>query len=271
MPLTSINELQDAQEVENGLVVLDSLSRRFEDWLESEEEDGNERPGGIHASEVSKCLRRLVYGVMNTPRLGKSSYIWKRRFKMGHMIHNMLQSEFARFQYSPQHFTKFTDEVVISPELQAVAAQWDINSSCDGIFEIWERDPKRLLLRIGIEIKSMNPDEFERLTKPKEEHVEQAHVYMACLDLPVMWFIYVNKANGNYTKSSDRRFLTVFDPRIWKKLQERFDIAHQHAALQELPPREESIVCSFCPFSYTCQPTILVKRTQGLINKRFML
>jgi CRISPR/Cas system-associated exonuclease Cas4 (RecB family) len=271
MPLTSIEEMQkNPGSLEEGLLLLDSLSRRYEEWIENEEEDGNERAGGIHASEVSGCARRLVYGIMNTKRVGQSSYIWKRRFKMGHVIHAMLQSEFARFSYSPDHFTRFQDEAVISPHLHMLAARWDINSSCDGIFEIGEKNPERLLLRAGIEIKSMNPDEFDRINKPKPEHIEQAHVYMACLNLPVMWFIYFNKANANYTKSSDRRFVIPFNQDTWDGLERRFDKAHQQAYFQQLPAKEEGIVCSFCPFSYTCQPDSLNKNKQSHNNKRFM-
>ena len=258
MALKSINDLNDPANLEAGLLVLDSLSQRVEEQIENEPGDGNERPGGIHASEASNCLRRLVYGIMDTPRRGNESFIWKRRFRVGHKIHDMLQGEFAQFQYSPQHTTRFFPEVKISPDKQEMAAKWNINSSCDGVFEIYEKEPEEtLILRIGIEIKSMNPDEFARLTKPKPEHIAQAHVYMACLDLPAMWFIYFNKGNQNYTKSSDRRFVIPFNPKLWAELEARFEDAHNKAYLKQLPDREESVLCQFCPFSYTCEPDCL--------------
>lgn len=271
MPLTSIHDVHNADALEEAYVLADPISQRFEEYIEAQPEDGDTRPGGIHASEISGCQRRLVYSIMNTQRVGKSPYIWKRRFKMGHLIHDMLQTEFASFQMSAQYRVEFEKEVKVSPTLQPVAAQWDINSSCDGIFRIWQKNPELLLLKLGIEIKSMNPDEFERLKAPKPDHIEQAHVYMAALDIPLMWFVYVNKANGNYTKSWDRKFVIPFNPQTWEKLEARFDIAHQNASLNILPEREESILCEFCAFSHTCQPTYLNRqgRTQTL-NRRFM-
>jgi len=273
--LTSINDLKDPLNLEPGLIILDDIATRMEEQIENAPEDGNHRAGGIHASEVSGCKRRLVYGVLNTERQGKASFIWKRRFSLGHKIHDMIQGEFATFSYSPNHTTKFQAEVKIAPGLQPMADKWDINSSCDGIFEIREKNPARLVLRAGLEIKSMNPDEFSRLTKPKPEHIEQAHVYMACLNLPVMWFIYFNKGNANYTKSSDRRFVIPFDPKLWANLEARFEEVHNIAYLHvanshALPEREESILCQFCPFSYTCQPKSLNKSQMDNIPKRFM-
>ena len=269
MALTSIADL-NPDNLEQGLSILDSVAQRMEDQIEAEPGDGNERAGGIHASEISGCQRRLVYSVMDTKRQDKIAFVWRRRFKLGHKIHDMLQEEFKQLSYSPEHFTRFTEEVKISPTLQKVAAKWEIHSSCDGVFEIGEKSTGTLLLRAGVEIKSMNPDEFSKLTKPKPEHIEQAHVYMACLDLPMMWFLYFNKGNQNYTKSNDHRFIVPFNPKLWAELEARFEIAHNNAYLKQLPDKEESMLCQFCPFSYTCQPESLNRSRRAEVPRRFI-
>lgn len=249
------------------------ISAMYEEFLEDEEGDSHERPPGLHASEVSGCPRKAVYTLCGTEKREKtethmSKRVWKRRFKIGHKIHDMFQEDFERMarktglhkHLGAGYTIEFTKEVTINPTKgMYYSSKWDIYSHCDGIFVI-RNAAGDALLRVALEIKSMAPDDFEKTNKPKPEHVEQAHVYMACIDVPFAWFLYYNKGNQNYTGSDNANFFITFDPALWKELEERFEMFHMHAALKTLPQREEGIVCEFCPYGWTCQPRFLARR-----------
>lgn len=274
MALLTINDLlanrpEDAQYVE----LARRLGETYEEFLEEEEGDSHERPPGIHASEISGCPRRAVYTLTGTEKREKnathmSMRIWKRRFKIGHKVHDMFQTDFERMAkksgfhkiLGKDYKISFVKEFRIDPTKgMYYAAKWDIYSHCDGIFVISDAAGNELI-RVALEIKTMSPDEFEKTNKPKPEHIEQAHVYMACIDVPFAWFLYYNKGNQNYTDSSNPSFFITFDKAKWEELEARFEMFHTHAALKTLPPREEGIVCEFCPYAYTCQPTYLARK-----------
>lgn len=280
MPLVTINDLLNgpAEEISPFLVKASNLCGTLEDYLTSNRPPDHARPSGIHASEISGCERKIVYNLINTEKRDLIDPKWKKRFDIGHHIHEKFQREFAyiahRMGLKPVqnwHIT-FESEVKIAPDLQPMANQWSIHSHCDGVFVIRERWDGPAVLRIALEIKSESPTQYELLmkkAKPKPDHIEQAHVYMACLDIPLTWFLYYNKGNQNYT-GSDASFLIPFDPVLWKELESRFERAHNAAANaltdsgklieENLPPRTESVKCEFCSFSWTCQPTYLNKR-----------
>ncbi len=268
MPLLTIRDLLegDIAEVEECLIKASDISNLYEQYLAGDGGDSHTRSPGIHASEISGCSRRLVYSIMGEKRVERSAPVWKKRFKIGHAIHAMLQKDFKYLSRSTGFVLEFNDEIKVDPRLQPLAQKWDIHSHCDGIFTVRQYINGPELIRIGLEIKSESPDGFEKLTKPKPEHVEQAHVYMACLDLPLMWFLYWNKGNQNYTPTTDQRFLIKFDPKIWAKLEQRFEVAHQFAALNQLPDREEGTLCEFCAFSHVCNPMHLQKISKGHVH-----
>lgn len=276
MALLTIDDLMQARGEDNGLVdIAHALSKMYEDFLDTDEGEQHERPPGLHASEISGCLRKPVYTLTNTEKRGSSNgmmmsdRVWKRRFKIGHAVHDMFQKDFERMTKRPLHEggyrLSFQKEFAINPTKGMLySSKWDIYSHCDGIFVISDANGTPLI-RIAIEIKTMSPDDYEKLTKPKDEHVEQAHVYMACIDVPFTWFIYYNKGNQNYTSSNNPSFFIKFDPKKWEELEARFETFHTHAALKTLPDRQEGVVCEFCPYAWTCQPKYLTRK-QGFRN-----
>jgi CRISPR/Cas system-associated exonuclease Cas4 (RecB family) len=233
------------------------LYGRYHEWLEEGEQGNpNDRAPGIHASEISMCERRVVYSIQGIEKKGKTSARMRKIFNIGHVVHDMLQKDFGKFANSTRGKITFKKEIPIDPFTNKVAELWQIYSACDGVFTFWEFNDRKMwvpVLRVGIEIKSINPDEFEKLNKPKPEHIEQGHIYQACLDLPLMWFVYYNKSNVNMTLSGGN-FLTKFNPAIWKGLEERFEMFHNHVDQGTLPDREESMYCEGCAYEWTCQP-----------------
>lgn len=255
MKLTSIRHLDLIDGFPHS-PLLSTLSARYDDFLRTPLEVTDRAPG-IHASEVSGCPRRMVYSLSGTKRVDRSPLVWKKRFKVGHALHSMLQTDFHNLADNCDDIF-FEEEIPINSSTSDVAKQWDINSRADGVFTFIEKGSP--VLRVLLEIKTKSPDEFSKLKEPDEEHVEQAHVYMASLDLPVTWFLYWNKGNQNYTGTDLKPFLYKFDQKIWSRLEERFAQAHMHVAEGTLPAREESILCEICSFSHTCKPKYLQKK-----------
>jgi hypothetical protein len=259
--LKSIDDLEKGQAVE-WISRASRLSLKYDDFLESYKEK-HERTPGIHASELGGCGRKIVYNLLGVEQNKNTPPIWRKRFKVGHAIHNMFQQDFSEMAADSNGAFTFEAEVPINPDTSALANKWCIYSSCDGVFTYWEREnessPWQQVLRVGLEIKTSSDAEFEKLRAPKPEHVDQAHIYMACLDLPVMWFLYFNKGNQNTTPSTGP-WMTSFNSKTWSRLESKMEGLHAAADSALLPDREESIVCEFCAFRGTCQPKWLVNK-----------
>lgn len=263
MPLLTIDDLMngDPAEVLELTTMATGISQMYEKFIDEEPKDGNKRSPGIHASEISGCERKVVYSLLKTERRDEAAPVWRKRFKIGHAIHEMFQRDFNRMAKREDMNIDFVEEATIAPDRgQYYASKWDIYSHCDGIFTIKDARSGVPIVRVALEIKSSAPDDYEKMKAPKPEHIEQAHVYMACLDVPLVWFLYYNKGNQNYTGSDNPSFFVKFDPKVWAGLEERFERFHTSAALGVLPDRQESIVCEFCPFVWTCGPKTVVRR-----------
>lgn len=252
MPLLKIGDIpcELAQKTAEG------LSRAYDEFVENEDGGRSSRKPGIHASELG-CPRKVVYSLLGTEKHGKIKRFWRQRFQFGKYAHQMIQDDFARMAAASNGAMTFEAEVPISGDLQELAREFSLESACDGVFTFFDKFSAPFL-RIGLEIKTESPSEYEKLTAPKPDHVRQAHVYMKVLDLPMMWFMYINKGNQNNT-ASVKPFLVDFDPTIWAGLELEFRDRLEEAALGQLPEGKESIVCEFCSYAWTCQPAILNK------------
>ncbi len=219
-----------------------------------------DRPGGVHASEISGCTRRLVYSILNTEKKNNATQAdtnMRRRMQLGTLVHAITQDDFDRMCWMSDGAVEFKHELTIRPDLQELARQYDINSSCDGAFTYFANHQP--YLRVGLEIKTKSDPEYQKLKKPDDEHIEQAHVYMKALDLPLMWFFYYNKSNSNWTPPKPP-YLVAFDHRVWDRLENKIQHSHKLASSKTLPERQEGMPCRWCPFSWTCMPTTLQRR-----------
>jgi CRISPR/Cas system-associated exonuclease Cas4 (RecB family) len=293
--------LQDLARPEEELAPLISQAQKLgELWLEFIKQDteahdytvgiGGEkdRSAGIHASEMSKCMLRLVYSIMGTERKPDAQATkanMKLRFRTGSAIHSMIQSDFKRMA---QWYTKnyqhlgwaltFDSELPVRANLQEIAKAWDLSSSCDGAFTFWVQEGVtwRPYIRVGLEIKTSSDRQFEDRKKPEADHLEQTCLYQATLDLPLMWLLYYNKSNSNFTTPFSP-WLFKFDKTLWEReLEVRFAKAHHHAETKQMPDRTEGMHCGWCPFAYVCQPKVLTKSgygstplvSTGMLNRR---
>lgn len=278
--LTGIADL-DRPEAPQMIELAEKLSTMYDDFLDNFEEKGAVRHPGIHASEIVSCVRKSYYCLTEVEKRPTSTKEWIKRFEMGHSIHSMVQKHLRRMAARENakvyvsnmamangwHLT-FEPEVVVAPEFQELAAYYQLYSSCDGVFTFRHSADSPPFLRVGLEIKSESPDGFQKLKSPKDYHVDQMHVYMAALDLPIAWFFYFNKGNQNNTPSAGP-WLIRFDHAVWNKLELRMNTALQAAMTNVEPPREEGMHCEFCPWSYVCGPKYLNRnRPKSFLSPR---
>ncbi len=235
------------------------LSGMWDHFIEHDEGDMHTRRPGIHASELG-CARKVVYSLTNAKKDGRFAKKWKQRFKMGHALHRMVQVDFLRMAAKSRGLMRFEDEVKIGPEHQAIAAELLLDSSADGVFTFYDDPFAAPILRIGLEIKSEAQDGYEKLTAPKPDHVRQAHLYMKALDLPLMWFLYINKNNQNNTPSL-APWLIPYDEREWQAIEaecrNHLKAAEEYPKTGVLPARTEGIFCEFCSYRLLCKPNFL--------------
>lgn len=279
MPLASIADLNGPpEEVAHCIAQAMTLAEMYDEFLQLEQDkpdDGHRKPG-IHASELYPCLRKPFYSMTLVEPRRRVSKFWLQRFKVGTAIHKMLQDDFHRMaKRSVKRLAMrcaekraeeldadlhFEDEAPVSPAHQALAKHYQLFSSADGVFTFTSRTTGQVVLRVGLEIKTESPDQYEKLKGPKPEHARQAHIYMAALDLPLMWFFYMNKGNQNNT-NSHAPYLMVWQPKLWEELEDRMKVVHGYVQRNETPPRNETMVCEFCPWNYHCLPPNLNKNS----------
>jgi CRISPR/Cas system-associated exonuclease Cas4 (RecB family) len=266
MPLARIADIggPDFQQMLERARKISTLYDKF-----IEEAPVDRRTPGIHASEVSGCHRKIVYSLLAYEQRGSLSKNWRQRFQVGHAIHGMVQRDFRNMAEQSGGLMAFEDEVKIAPNLQAFAEKYFVHSSADGVFTFFDEPGGPAVLRVGLEIKTEAPDGYDKLKAPKPEHIDQAHIYMAALDVPLFWFFYMNKANQNNTNSQGP-FLVQWNQQTWNKLEAKILKCHDYASEGELPPGEESMVCQFCSYSYTCQPKILISGTRQAPTKAWL-
>jgi hypothetical protein len=272
MALVSIADLGQSQEVRTQYVQhAMQLSVLWHKW--KEQQSGNRdvtvafrgekgRKPGIHASEISKCQRKMVYSLMGTERIVSARNVnMQDRFDVGTAMHAVIQKQFYEMCDWLGGGITFEDEAKIHPGLGGVAEKWNMHSSCDGIFTFWHNCQP--YLRVGLEIKTQSGPEFEKLKEPFDDHKEQGCMYMKALDIPLIWFLYYNKSNSNYTPS-EAPYLLQFNSVLWGQLEQRFQAATCMANDKHLPAKQEGMPCSWCPFAYTCKPAYLNRSSSNL-------
>jgi CRISPR/Cas system-associated exonuclease Cas4 (RecB family) len=278
--LVTIDDLDQPQEVKTPLIErARQLSRYFEQYKAQdnggytytvEVAGSKERAPGIHASEISKCQRLLVYSIQGVERKkaeGDTVDVnMQMRFNVGHAVHGMLQNDMTRMcewvnTASGGVVLTYEPEVRIHPGLGGNAEQWGAHSACDGVFVFVHQG--EAYLRVGHEIKTQSAPMYEKNTRPQDDHYEQTTLYMAALDVPLMWIQYYNKSNSYFTPS-DPPYLFQFDTHLWERqLEVKFAKSQHQAETGQLPDREEGRHCRWCPFSWTCQPPSLNKQRYG--------
>ncbi len=195
----------------------------------------------IHPSELSitDCDRRIAYGLLGEERREKIDPTLRRVFHAGHTLHDLLQGVLGHVWGDA-----FQAEVPVRHD------DLDISGACDGGKESDEQGEKPE----GFEIKSISKKGFERLTKPKKDHREQATIYTSILQYDPIHYLYVNKDSGEM-----KHFPQPPEKRTWHKVVTRIGNIKKALSISEMPepiPAEQDYKCRSCPYVWTCKPNL---------------
>lgn len=141
----------------------------------------------------------------------------------------------------------FEDEVSIDPQTSEVASLYSVTGHCDGIFT-----EVATSIRMGLEIKSASSKSFVS-TKLTDNYRKQATLYMACLGLDYMMFVFVNKDTAKIES-----MLYHFDEEVWEDLKKKLDSIMLKVISGESVERQPNrVVClTMCNFYWACKPEV---------------
>ena len=206
------------------------------------------------------CGRQLYYSYIGAPSEGAFEPKFRRILDTGTALHGQLQAYMHEVAKRSEGELTFADEVDMHPGINSVADQYDISGHTDGIIEILAKWKVRHML----EIKTINTVGYAKTNGAHDEHIMQATVYMACMDIPAMLFLYYNKND-----SSMAEFLEIFSQRRWDAICKKLDHIRELAIREELPEREVSYNCNYCRWKGICKPP---KRARGAgVTKVFQI
>lgn len=199
----------------------------------------------VHPSEAGGCPLRVAFalrGFQRKPPLDPDPQMLLR-FEIGKAIHEIFQSRYEMFKGR----VLFEKEVEISPETSSVAETYCVTGHCDGVFTEISTS-----LKMGLEIKSMSGRSFTG-TKLSDLYKQQATLYMACLGLNYMMFLFVNKDNARLES-----ILYPFDEQVWADLQSKLEGIMLKVVIGKPVDRSPNrVVCrTMCNFYWACNPEV---------------
>jgi hypothetical protein len=195
------------------------------------------RTGFFRPSALFGCDRENVfhYQMVREEERGISDAL-HRILGNGTAVHSLVQDEYLS--------NSFDYWYVKEPRVRRLINGAWVKGSCDGVL-IRRSD----MFRWGIEIKTLNHAEFMRLTKPKEEHVFQASIYMNLQDLPFITILYWDK---------DKQLLKEFHVKrrrkVWAEVEERVEYLYSFVDSGKLPKFDKA-TCNktFCKYVKHCR------------------
>lgn len=195
------------------------------------------RQGFFRPSSLFGCDRANVFAYQLV-REGPQNIDNKLRrvLDTGHAIHDLIQDEYLA-KHPDYWFVK-------EPKVELVIRGARVKGSCDGVV-IRRSD----MFRFGVEIKTINHDEFMRLTGPKEEHVFQSNLYMNMQKLPWITVLYWDKDKQHMKEYPVKR-----DKAMWTEVEDRVEYLHSFIERDKLPKYDKA-TCNkqFCRFVDHCR------------------
>jgi hypothetical protein len=285
MLMTKIEHLHDAdaKDVRRAMsfsLVIPRIEAHLEDlnlvknYVEGKTEGDQRRLGVFSASDIGNksgrslcgkypmgCSRLLYYRYVGEEPLEQIPPRLRRIYDTGTMVHIQLQRYLKAIAEATDGAETFADEVKITPENNRVARNLDIESSTDGLWVISVQG--QFDLRFGLEIKSINDAGFKKLNGPEPYHVVQDHVYMGCMDLPLMTTLYYNKND-----SSMAEYPMSFTTEIWDAIVAKIHFVRKRAVDDNPPDREAGYHCRTCRYAHVCKPPKHFDRKQVQIGRR---
>ena len=202
---------------------------------------------GIHPSQINhSCLLKIYKEMLGDS--GISSFDPKTLliFQLGKYIHDMLQDYGEAGAWGPN----YTKEIKINSDLYPLAHQLMIEGHADADnLLILDDIPNSPTFEVGLvhEYKSMNTNLLSKLTRPKPEHTQQAILYSAVLNRPIVVYLYFNK-----NESTMLDFPIPFEPHKWNSIKEKCETLVTHYNNNHYPEGTAGYHCNQCSFVFEC-------------------
>lgn len=234
-------------------------------WREEHERDNSD----IHPSQIMKCFKALWFACA-----GYASQLEEFVDARGQMIfdigsawHLVMQHYGSKGAWGDPKL--YRPEVSIDPEaktfdgqpIHPLAEQLWIKGHVDAVIDRYYIDNVPGLgpvsIRLVHEYKTINSNQYTRLTRPLPKHKYQATIYAAVLDIPIVVYLYTNKDD---CKTAD--FPVPFDHTIWNEVAAKIVQVQAYVNSGQVPPWEltaavkDPAECMSCGYRKTCQPPL---------------
>jgi hypothetical protein len=186
----------------------------------------------FHPSSLGQCIRKLWFQEKKAPQneggmqTADDLLRWHLILETGTYVHVMIQNLCAKAG------------VLLKREIPIINKEHKIIGTADGKLFI---NGKKYLL----EIKTINPRDYARLSQAELGHRRQAHAYMKCLGLTAAVILYFNKGGD----SKFKEFVVPF-------VNDRIEWHYRNVRTNTLPPREgvnpRLMPCLYCQFTHVC-------------------
>lgn len=167
-------------------------------------------------------------------------------FDLGHAVHSMFQGYGRKGAWGPY----YEPEAPIGGEIQELADRLMIEGHADADTTMMVEPPNSpVIYDVGIvhEYKTINSKNFAKLTRPKPEHKMQATIYSACLNRPVVVYLYLSKDDSNLAD-----FPVEFDAQVWSNVSGKIQTMLEFYRQGQPPKGEAGYHCQDCAYVNNC-------------------
>lgn len=202
---------------------------------------------GIHPSQINNdCMLRLYNDVVGIEGQQRHEARMQLVFDLGHAVHAMFQSYGLKGAWGPYYIP----EAPINGELQQLAEMLMIegHADADTIITV-DIEGSPVIYEVGVvhEYKTINTHGFSKLTRPKPEHLRQALIYSACLNRPVVAYLYFDKNDSNLVD-----FPVEFNPELWRIISAKIQMMVDFYKRGVAPQGDPGYHCQECPYVNSC-------------------
>lgn len=237
--------------------------KMLDEYLEETDKATSLRPQrkAIRPSSFGRCGRQTYYWLINDePVASVNSARSVRILKVGTIHHEYMQdtvlqgmSEASGYDFhlinanSPELILPSGVETVtehhsspIEIKLLDNRKEIPISMMVDGMFEMGNKT-------YIFEYKTMNANEFTKLSEPKYEHKIQGSMYAFVTGVRNVMFLYENKNTQEL-----KPFLFEVTDAMLEAIERKIDDMIRRVAENDMPKAEPSHLCTYCAFSTIC-------------------
>lgn len=215
------------------------------------------RKAGIHPSAMSTtCMLKIAYEAVGVEQEVMHEARMLLLFDLGTAAHDMLQGYGKAGAWGPY----YNAEVNIG--MTPLAREYGIEGHADADNILIVDDIAGApIFEVGIvhEYKSINNRGFEELrNRPMAKHKQQAIIYSACLNRPIVVYMYMNKDNSNV-----QDFPIVFEPHMWETMKSKAATVRDALVAGGKPPADVGYHCKECGFKNSCEARKALQDAKG--------